>query len=109
LPDINNLVEKLERAYCLACAKELPAAMVMAATAQARLLGLIVDRQAVVHAHVDPAVLQGSIEEGRQRIFEKLAERVGSHKARRALAFIEQLQEEPDKPDDVIDGEVADE
>jgi hypothetical protein len=59
--------------------------MVAAASAQARLVGFDVQRHAVGTPEDYPSVLQADVEEGRRIIHARLAERVGSKKATRAL------------------------
>ncbi len=105
LPDLQNIIDKLERAYCLAAAKEMPIAMKECAMSQARLMGLIIDRSAVMHANVSATNLHGDVDEQRQALIERFAEKHGTKQARLLTRAIAWAREHADDDDDMIDVE----
>jgi hypothetical protein len=67
--------------------------------ASAKLMGMIVDRQAVLHGNA--ADFQSAADEA--QIVAELSEKVGSRKAMRFLELVRELEAE----DDVIEGDVG--
>jgi hypothetical protein len=87
LPDTQALIERLDATYQLAMVCKQPSAAVAAILAEAKILGLLVDRSAVLHANANThdhsmIDLTGSIDEVRERLLGELSERVGSRKAK---------------------------
>jgi hypothetical protein len=105
LPDRAERVARLEehRQIALACWPPQVRAANEAAFMQARLLGLVVDQQAVLHANAnEPIALTGDVAETRERLVEALSERMGTRKATKTVEFMQRLRDEPD----VIEGKV---
>jgi hypothetical protein len=96
LPDLIEIMQKLERAYQLALATSQPGHAVAAAMAQAKLRGFIVDQQITAIGAPSDFSLQGDIDEVREHLVERLSERLGSRKARKMIEFLERLRKEPD-------------
>jgi hypothetical protein len=92
LPDLSELLERLEEARALAMATSQPTAAVAAIMAEARLLGLEVNRSMV--AVGSPEEFRAI--ESREAVIERLRERFGSRRADRFLAFIEREEQEID-------------
>jgi hypothetical protein len=90
LPDLPELITKLDAAYELAMVTKQPGFACKCIELQGRLLGLMVERSAVVHGRMDNAVsLQGDTAENRRRILESMRERFGSEKTQRFLEVLE--------------------
>jgi hypothetical protein len=106
LPDLPELLERLEEARSLAMAAAQPQAAVAAVLAEARLLGLLVDRSVV--AVGAPGEFKAA--EREEEVIERLRERVGSRAAERFLTFIQGIRQENtgDDDDGVIEGRVED-
>jgi hypothetical protein len=104
LPDLPELLERLEEARRLAMACSQPTAAVAAVMAEARLLGLVIDKQMVAVGGPD----EFRSAESEDEVFERLRERVGSRKADRFIAFFQDMRRQEnasDDNDDVIEGE----
>jgi hypothetical protein len=108
-PDAVELIARFEELKVLAISCHPPqmAAAVSAVGWEARIAGVIVDRQAVMHAEVDASVLHGSVEEGRERIILKLADQRGMspRKARLAFEAAQRAFEAAAAADDIEDGD----
>jgi hypothetical protein len=102
LPDIEELVARLEEARALAMATSQPGHAVAAVMAQAKLLGLVVEMQAVGRPE-EIRALQGDVAEQQQALIERLREKHGSRAAEKFARFIEYMKRDDDN--DVIDGE----
>jgi hypothetical protein len=89
LPDLPELIAKCDAAYELSMVARLPGYAIRAVELQAQLLGMLVDRQAIVHGRVEGNVLHGSVEDNRRQVLERMRERYGSAKTQRLLEVLE--------------------
>lgn len=109
-----DLVAKLEhhRLMALSCYPPQISAANSALFLQAKLLGLVVDQAAVVHANAGRIDMSGDQREVAERIFDHYREKIGSAKTKEVLGhlktsgllpkpFIELMaeEEEPDEPE----------
>jgi hypothetical protein len=103
--DLETLLAKLDVAYDLAMTCRQPGAAVNAVLAQGRLMGLLVDRSAVLHAQAGSGgeqgadFLLGDIEANRAQLLEMLREKMGSNRATRLVEFMRGLGRDPDTID----------
>jgi hypothetical protein len=101
--NLDEALAEFDEAREMALALKEPLAAAKCTWFKSQLAGLVVDRQAVLHAHTsngDSFNMHGSTEEIRQRLIDRLAEKHGSARAQRLISAIER---------ELDDGEVSDE
>jgi hypothetical protein len=89
LPDLPALVERLERAYDLAMVTNQPGMAIKAIEVEARLLGYMIERSAVMHGKVDAGPLLGSVEDNRRALIEEMRQTLGTERTDRMIAIYE--------------------
>jgi hypothetical protein len=105
LPDLPEILQRLEEARHLAMAVSRPGDAVAATMAQARLLGFDIARSAIaIGAPQEFQTLHGDVEQEQQRAIEGIRERWGS---RAAGVFQKLVADMRGDGDDTIEGEIV--
>jgi hypothetical protein len=88
--DVDECLAELEEARVAALTAWPPqtGAAVQASMGKARVAGLIVDKQAILHGRVSASTLHGDIADNRNQLIERLREKHGSSIVDRFIAFM---------------------